>query len=146
MKLKWMEYSNDTQTTPTYSKLLKFLDMQAWHFESVTSEWKPQTATHRSYTATVKRMCLACGKGGNHPLGACSKFQGMSREERWYTVKKAALCKNCLKPGNIVNKCCAPPVCKKCNKHDHTLLHIEADPKMEGTKVSQDVTNTAPSK
>ena len=62
-------------------------------------------------------------------------------------IKKAALCKNSLKPGHIANKCCAPPMCKKCNKHHNTLVHIEADPKMEGTKkVSKDVTYVAPSK
>ena len=36
MRLKWMEYSKDSQMTPPYSELLKFLDMQARHFESVT--------------------------------------------------------------------------------------------------------------
>ena len=41
-RLKWMEYSNDSQTTPPYSEFLKFLDMQARHFESVTSKWKLQ--------------------------------------------------------------------------------------------------------
>ena len=42
MRLKWMEYSNDSQTTPLYFELLKFLDMQDRHFESVTSERKLQ--------------------------------------------------------------------------------------------------------
>ena len=32
-KLTWMEYSNDSKTTPPHSELLKFLDMQAQHFE-----------------------------------------------------------------------------------------------------------------
>ena len=30
-KLKWMELSNDCQTTPPYKKLLKFLNLQAQH-------------------------------------------------------------------------------------------------------------------
>ena len=49
-RLKWMEYSNDSQTTPTHSDLLKFLDMQARDFESVVFEQKPLTTTHWSYT------------------------------------------------------------------------------------------------
>ena len=57
-RLKWMEYSNDSQTTPPYSELLKFLNMQAQHFESVTSEWKPLTTTHRPYAATIERECV----------------------------------------------------------------------------------------
>ena len=76
-----MEYSNDSQRTPSHCNLLKFLDMQARHFESATSERKPFMNTHWSYVATVERECMACRKGANHPLGACSKFQGMSREE-----------------------------------------------------------------
>ena len=103
--------------------------------------------TLRFYMVTVERNCVACRKVGNHPLGACSKFQGMSREEGWDMVKKAALCKICSKPGHIASKCHAPPMCKKCNKHHHTLLHKAADPKTEGTQmVSKDVTYAAPSK
>ena len=51
--------------------------------------------------------------------------------------------------GHIASKCRAPPICKKCNKHRHTLLHIEANTKKEGTKkVAKDVTYmyAAPSK
>ena len=38
---RWIEHRNDSQTTPLYSELLKFLDVQGQHFESVISEWKP---------------------------------------------------------------------------------------------------------
>ena len=54
-RLKWMEYSNDSQKTPPYSDLFNFLDLQARHFKSVTSEWKPQATTHRSYAATLEK-------------------------------------------------------------------------------------------
>ena len=33
-KLKWMEYSGDSDTTPSYEELLKFLDIRARHHES----------------------------------------------------------------------------------------------------------------
>ena len=129
--------------------------MQARHHESVTperkpvtSEHKPQTTTHRSYATTVGReeACVACRKG-NHPLGECAKFQGATREERWEIVKRAAWCKNCLKPGHIARMCRKLPMCKRCNKYHHTLLHMETAPKTEGTnKVPKDVTYAAPSK
>ena len=119
-RLKWMEYSNDFQTTHPYSKLLKFLDMQASHFESVTSEQKLQTTKSRSYAVTVKKECIVCGRGGKHPLGACSKFQGMAREEQWDMVEKGSLCKNCLNPGHIVSKCRAPPMYKSVI---NTIIH-----------------------
>ena len=54
-RLKWMEYSNDSQKTHPYSELLKFLNMQAQHFKLVTFEQKPQIIMHRSYKATVER-------------------------------------------------------------------------------------------
>ena len=53
---------------------------------------------------------------------------------------------------HMATKCRAPPLCKRCNKYHHTLLHIEAETKTEemkteGTKkVSKDVTYAAPSK
>ena len=62
-------------------------------------------------------------------------------------VKKAALCKNCLKLGHIASKCHTPLISEKCHKYHHALLHVEADPRTEGTKkVSEDVTYAPPSK
>ena len=87
--LKWIDYRNNSQKTTPY-ELLEFLDMQARHHKSVTSErkpvtseHKPQTTTHRSYAASVgrKKTCLAFRKG-NHPLRDCAKFQGATREEQ----------------------------------------------------------------
>lgn len=91
-RLKWMRYSNDSNDAPPYFKFLKFLDMQALNFESVTFECKPQTTTYRSYVATVhcKKACVACSRG-NHPLGICWKFQGRSQVEWLDMAMKAAL-------------------------------------------------------
>ena len=78
-RLKWMEYSNDSQMTPPYSELLKFLNKKAQHFETVISEQKPQTTTHRSYEVTLNNVCVACRRGGNHLLGDCIKEEGSLR-------------------------------------------------------------------
>ena len=143
-KLKWMEHSNDSTRTPPFSDLLRFMDLQAQHFESAPVERKQQTATYRSYAA-VEEACVACGKG-NHPLSSCPKFQGVTREERWDLVMKNARCRNCLKPGHIASKCRAPPMCKKCRKQHHTLLHKEADTKSEEGKEPTGSTYTASSR
>ena len=37
-RLKWMEFSNDCQTTPPYDEILKLLDLQARHYESMSTE------------------------------------------------------------------------------------------------------------
>ena len=88
---------------------------------------------------------MACGKG-NHPLSNCGEFQSMTREERWDIVMKGARCKNCLKPGHIASKCRAPPMCRKCHKFHHTLLHKEAETKPEETKKPTNTTYAAPSR
>ena len=34
-RLKWMEYSSSSETMPSYEELMKFLDIQARHHESI---------------------------------------------------------------------------------------------------------------
>ena len=34
---------------------------------------------------------------------------------------------NCLRKGHIAEKCWTPPMCKKCTKNHHRLLHRDAD-------------------
>ena len=134
-RLKWMEYSNDHMKTPPYTELLKFLDVQAQHFESAMSERKSQWAAPKSFAITSGRdeVCVACRKE-SHPLATCTKFQGLSQEERWDVVRKSALCKNCLKSGHIATNCFKPPLCRKCSRCHHTLLHFETDSTTKGTK------------
>ena len=51
------------------------------------------------------------------------------------TIKKGALCKNCLKSANVASKSSrAPPMCQKGCKYHHTLLHIEVDLKTEDSR------------
>ena len=59
-RLKWMEFTNECHTTPTQDEMLKFLDLQARHFESISSERKPQTTFHKSYAATEEETCAVC--------------------------------------------------------------------------------------
>ena len=66
----------------------------------------------------------------------------MPQEERWDIIKKATLCKICLKPGLVASNFFKPPLCKKCNRYHHTLLHMDGifkakgDKTMEATKVA----------
>ena len=130
---KWMEFTNESQMTPTQDEMLRFLDLQARQFEPISSERKPQMTFHKSYATAVEETCVVCSRGSHH-LSNCFKFQNMTRDERWDIVKKGARCKNCLKPGHMANKCRAPPMCKKCRKYHHSLLHIDEDAKSEETK------------
>ena len=131
---------------PPLSELLKFLDLQAYHFKSMPSEWKLQMTTLKYYASAVKEVCVVCSQG-SCPLASCNWFQGMMRKEFWDIINTSARCKNCLKSGRMVNKCQAPPMCKKCHKYHHTLLHMEADPKQEETeKPSGSMMYVAPSR
>ena len=132
IKLKWTEHSTGSETTPPYTELLEFLDIQARHHESVaqTTRRQPTSASERkviprpSYAARPENTCLAC-KRETHPIHTCPKFQGMSCDERWAIVKANGLCLNCLRGGHMANKCRVPQTCRKCRKPRHTLLHID---------------------
>ena len=89
---------------------------------------------------------MVCNRG-SHPLASYNQFQGMTNEQLWDVIKKGAQSKKRLKSGHMVSKCCAPPMCKKCHKYHHTLLHMEADPKLEDRKESSSsMTYVEPSK
>ena len=115
IKLKWTEYSSESETTPLCTELLKFSDIQARHHESVaqTTSKVPTSASERkvppraSYAARPESMCLA-RKRENHQLHTCPKFHEMSHDERWALVKKNSICLNCLRVRNMANKCCMP--------------------------------------
>ena len=74
-RLKWMEFSNDSQATPSHEEM-QYLDLQARHHESVLSERKPHQSTHvhKAYAATVEDSCVVCS-GESHPLASCSRFK-----------------------------------------------------------------------
>ena len=129
IRLKWLKFTSESQTKPTQGEMLKFLSLQHQHFESMSSEWKPQT-------------CVACNRG-NHALSNCIHFRNMTCEERWDIVKKYARCKNCLKPRHKAFNCRAPPLCRKCLEYHHSVMHIAQDPKTEETK-KKDLMYAAP--
>ena len=58
--------------------------------------------------------------------------------------KRDVRCKNYLKPGHMASKSLASPMCKKCWKYHHSLLHIEPIPKTKETKKNH-LTYAAPS-
>ena len=118
------------------------------------SQWdpseRPQTTTQGSYKVTLEKVCMTCGRGGNHSLGSCNKFQGMSQEVQWDTFKKGILCKKKL---SKASKNCERVSCKsnvqnvlQVHVSPYTVAHKGAI-KKEGTKkFSNDVTYTAWSK
>ena len=148
-KLKWMEFSNDSQATPQHSNLPKFLNLHTQDFESMPSKQKLQATILKSYVAAVEEACeeVCSMNRESHPLASCNLFQDMTRKEKWDVLKRSARFKNCLKFGHMASKCHALQMYKKCHNYHHNLLHVEAnlnpkDPKEPGENMKY----VAPSK
>ena len=79
-----------------------------------------------SYVTCTDDTFLACKKSG-HEVHICSEFKGWMYADRISAAQELGLCINCLRNGRIAEKCRAPPMCKKCTRNHHTLLHRNAD-------------------
>ena len=72
----------------------------------------------------ARAACLVCSK--QHDIWKCSKFKGLTHEEKWRVVRSGGLCNKCLEKGHISKEC--PKVNFKCQKsgcggNHHTLTH-----------------------
>lgn len=71
-----------------------------------------------------RAACLVCSK--QHDSWKCSKFKGLTREEKWRVVQSGGLCNKKLEKGHISKEC--PKVNFKCQRlgcggNHHTLMH-----------------------
>ena len=62
---------------------------------------------------------------GAHSLVKCKNFVNKNFEERLQVMRKAQLCHNCFKYGNLAVGCLARSTCEVqgCKRRHHTLLH-----------------------
>ena len=83
----------------------------------------------QSYTSSTDFTCLACKKRGHQiHTYVYTVFKGWTLVDRVSVVRELGLWMNCLKRAHTVAKQCrAPPMCKKCRKHYHMLLHRDAN-------------------
>lgn len=84
-----------------------------------------------SFVQVSKEMCPCCKE--EHLIYRCSKFQGMSLQERKGFVAKSKLCFNCLKAKHRVINCPSEQGCKVqgCGRKHHSLLHCNDAPTVE---------------
>ncbi|XP_066599988.1 uncharacterized protein [Prorops nasuta] len=90
-------------------------------------------------TTTILSACLVCSKQ-NHPVARCPQFGSLNVSNRWETVKKHHLCRNCLRkhPG----RCNSLSRCRKCNAFHHTMLHnINHKSSIDDNTPSKDIPN-----
>ena len=72
----------------------------------------------------ARAACLVCSK--QHDIWKCTKFKGLTHEEKWRVVRSGGLCNKCLEKGHISKEC--PKVNFKCQRlgcggNHHTLMH-----------------------
>jgi len=72
----------------------------------------------------VRAACLVCSK--QHDIWKCSKFKGLTYEEKWRLVRSGGLCNKCLVKGHVSKE--FPKVNFKCQRlgcggNHHTLMH-----------------------
>ena len=139
---EWEKHSKSyVMDVPPLEELLEFLDFQARALEgsavgkkTVTSGHGPfntkklspasRGTTHTASTADPgSNVCVLCATE-RHPLYVCTKFRGMTLEDRRSMLKSNHLCFNCLRGGHFTNQCNSSSRCKKCNRPHHTLLHV----------------------
>ena len=73
--------------------------------------------------AVKKSYCAFCKN--EHDLDICKNFNELQLEARLDFVKKARLCKGCLKHGHISIHCRRRKTCRTCNRYHPTCLHNE---------------------
>ena len=104
---------------------LRALSSSSSHKDAPRSDHK-MLSVKPSYAISTDDACLACKKRG-HQIHTCSVFKGWIWAHRVIIIQELGLCMNCLRKGNIAEKCRAPSICKKCTRHHHTLLHWDVD-------------------
>lgn len=69
------------------------------------------------------KPCVLC-LNKYHLLYSCFKFQGLSIQEKWHTVRNHNQCVNCLGNNHNGDQCKSTFSCKVCQGRHHTLLHV----------------------
>ena len=142
------ESSRSSASLPSIQEYLAFLNQRCLTLESIETRannskivlpnphynTKQLAPKKRSYTtafaATNKSVssCTLCS--GQHALGACQRFLGMTVSERREHARSKRLCYNCLRPDHM-SRVCSRGSCRTCRGKHHTLLHIIASAEVQ---------------
>ena len=141
---EWQRHSQSSTEVPHYKELLQFVDLRAQASESATSgvakksfdknnappplrknyaSGKPVASFAASADSSLG-LCIAC-KSEKHPLYVCTRFKSMCHSDKLSLLRSNGVCINCLRPGHYTRSCRSLHKCRVCQRHHHTLLHIE---------------------
>ncbi|XP_076546669.1 uncharacterized protein LOC143305752 [Osmia lignaria lignaria] len=145
LRQKWEELL-DEDVFPSLEKFYKFVSATAnrlHHLEEVDSceksanqsgnkrrsdrepraaKTRKTEASARSFVTATSISCFCCKQ--NHNIYKCPTFQKMTTSQRWDTVKRKQLCRNCLRPHAGE---CKGSRCRFCGRFHNTLLHSFAN-------------------
>ena len=119
-------------------QLFKFLDNRFQALEAIgkasgkTIKTTNNSPSKSSVLTATKSSCPLCK--GNHLLFSCSEFLKQVPKERYASLKRLKLCRNCLKPGHSSGKC-QTGGCNVCQKKHNTLLHFSSNGTATGKAV-----------
>ena len=129
---EWQKHTQTVADVPPFQDILEFIDLRASASESTTKRPKVDASSKRVTTHFTTKLsepsnshCVLC-RSEKHPLYYCSKFKGMSHDQRFSVVKSNSLCMNCLKAGHFLHECKSSHHCRNCQRPHHTLLHNDA--------------------
>ncbi|XP_059609179.1 uncharacterized protein LOC132256666 [Phlebotomus argentipes] len=92
--------------------------------DSRSQSSKPHSDTKKKvqafHNASTASTCRCCSEA-SHPLYRCPRFIAQNPTERFETVKKLNLCRNCLASHHT--SACTFHSCKKCQARHNVLLH-----------------------
>ena len=129
---EWQKHTQMVTDVPHFQDILEFIDLRARASEAtfkraprVETPLKKISTNFAANPESPSSQCVLC-KPEKHPLYYCSKFKGMSQDQRLSVVRSNGLCMNCLKAGHFLKECKSSHHCRSCQKPHHTLLHIDA--------------------
>ncbi|XP_065093953.1 uncharacterized protein LOC135714509 [Ochlerotatus camptorhynchus] len=117
------------------------------HSESESSSSEPTEASTKPKSIapkeTVEAECVVC-KGSCSNVAKCSRFECLSYDSKWATVKECRLCRKCLRKHN--GSCKQQKKCgtNGCTYLHHPLLHNPVNHQTSTQSTSQHTTDCFP--
>lgn len=139
IRMKWEE-SLSLDDIPTLDEFYTFIGGLSYRIRSVKRDIEKNKATRggkrpgdrefssskakrtesgsRALVTATSSSCAQCQE--DHAVYRCPVFAKMSTQQRWDSVKKKNLCRNCLRKHSGE---CSLSRCRQCKRFHHTLLH-----------------------
>ncbi|XP_052743012.1 uncharacterized protein LOC128198975 [Bicyclus anynana] len=156
--MKWEEFRNSIEGSPTVEQFNQFLKDRADVLESYNHSRTTSNLTsdfngkkRRSQSVMAARVvtdtqgksnvtCDACN--GSHRIYDCEVFKSKSVDQRQALVNSLKLCRNCLRSGHSAYFC-RSGTCRKCKGRHNTMVCSNNQKPVPQTNVESTFSNSA---